>query len=313
MEIRGYEVDVDYEKELRLYDWSRPKWTEDRLICCSPFRDESHPSFAVNLENGLWIDSGGDGDYYKGNFISILAYLRNESYKETEEYLLETYYQLYFKDTDELTLEFDGWVTPKKEPYVVLEKEILNEYAFRHPYLENRGIEDVYQSAVKIGYDRTHKAISIPWFDKNGDLVTIKFRSVVDKRFWYYDGGQKVRDHLWGLWLVYIKKSTRVFLVESEIDALTLWKNGFSAIAVGGSSLTPKQRKLILESGIKTVVLACDNDRVGKRLEKSIIEKLNGLVVIEHMWFPYRYKDVNDIPQNELIKYVSETKLISWD
>ena len=312
MDIRQYDVDVDYKRELEQYEWSSPKWTDDRLIACSPFREEDHPSFAVNLENGLWIDSGGDGEFYKGNFISILAFLRNESYQETEEYLLEEYFQLYFRDTDDLSLDFSGWVKEKRE-YTILDKRILRDYAFRHPYLEGRGIEDKYQKAVHIGYDREHKAISIPWFDKNQNLVTIKFRSVKDKRFWYYGEGQKVRDHLWGLWLVYIKQSKKVFVVESEIDALTLWANGIPAIAVGGSSLTPRQRKLILESPIETLVLATDNDRVGRRLARSITGKLNGLLNIEEMWFPAKYKDVNDIPQNELIEYANGSLMKSFE
>jgi 5S rRNA maturation endonuclease (ribonuclease M5) len=306
MKIREFEVDVDYRKELEQYEWKDPKWTEDRLIACSPFRDEDHPSFAVNLENGLWIDSGGDGDQYKGNFVSITAFLRNESYTESEEYLLEEYFQLYFRDTDDLSLDFGGWVKPKYE-YPILDKSILSGYAYRHPYLEGRGIEDKYQRAVHIGYDRKHRAISIPWFDKNQNLVTIKFRSVNDKRFWYYGEGQKVRDHLWGLWLVYIKQSKRVFVVESEIDALTLWAAGFPAIAVGGSSLTPKQRKLIIDSPIESLVLATDNDKVGKRLARSIVQKMNGLVSIEEMKFPYKYKDVNDIPREELLMYAEQT------
>lgn len=312
MEIRGYDVDVDYRKELEQYEWSRLKWTDDRLIACSPFREEDHPSFGCNLENGLWIDSGGDGDQYKGNFISLMAFLRNETYRESEEYLLEEYYQLYFKDADDLTLDFSTWDHGERKEYTILDKGILNDYAYRHPYLEGRGIEDIYQKAVHIGYDPKHKAITIPWFDKDQNLVTIKFRSVKDKRFWYYGEGQKVRDHLWGLWLVYLKKSTRVFIVESEIDCLTLWKNGIPSICVGGSSLTPKQRKLILDSPIEEIVLATDNDRVGRRLAQSITKQLNGFVSISEMWFPYKYKDVNDIPQEELIEYARNTEDQTW-
>lgn len=312
MIIRGYEIKVDYLKELKKYEWVRPKWTETKLICCSPFRSEKHPSFAVNLENGTWIDSGGEGDHYKGNFISLLSYLRNETYRESEEYVLETYDQLHYKDADELELDFEGWVQPK-QTYEKLDKGILKNFAYRCGYLERRGIAEIYQRAVKIGYDPKHKAISIPWFDKDGELVAIKFRSVRDKRFWYYSGGQPVRNHLWGMWIVHLKHSKRVFVVESEIDALTLWAHKIPAVAVGGSSMTEEQRKLILESGVETIVLATDNDRAGRRLAESIRDKLNGFVNIEKMWFPAKYKDVNDLPPDLLIKCANDTKDVTFD
>ncbi|MED4841538.1 toprim domain-containing protein [Weizmannia sp. CD-2023] len=312
MLIRGYEIQIDYLRELKKYEWEHAKWTETRLICRSPFRYEKHPSFAVNLETGVWIDSGGDGDYYKGNFVSLVSFLRNETYVESEEYLLETYDQLHYRDADELELDFEGWVQPK-QTYEKLDEVILKKFAYRCSYLEQRGIAEIYQRAVKIGYDPQHRAISIPWFDKNGDLVAIKFRSVLDKRFWYYSGGQPVRNHLWGMWLVHLKHAKRVFIVESEIDALTLWAHKIPAVAVGGSSMTDKQRKLILEGDVETIVLATDNDRAGRRLADSIRDKLNGFVNIEKMWFPAKYKDVNDLPPELLIQCAKNTEEVTFN
>jgi 5S rRNA maturation endonuclease (ribonuclease M5) len=313
IKIRGYDVDVNVEEELRMFDWVSATWKEDRLICCSPFRDEVHPSFAVHLDTGVFIDSGGDGEWRKGHFVKLLSWLRNETWTETQEYLLEKYFQLYFKDTDSLELNFDGWVTKKKEE-VILPDETLQQFAYRHPYLERvRGIEDKYQRALKIGYDNEKQAIAIPHYDKDKRLINIKFRAVKDKRFWYYHTGQPVGQHLWGLWLVILKGWKRVFLVESEIDAMTLLKNGIPAIAVCGSQMTRRQRSLILEhSGIDTLVLATDNDKAGRRLKESIVQSLNGLIELEEMWFPEWYKDVNDIPTNELLKYTCNTKAISF-
>lgn len=313
--IDSYEVDVDFEAELREYDWNRPSWKDDKLIACSPFREESHPSFAVTYsKGGVFIDSGGDGEFRSGGFIKLLSWLRNETYEETKDYLLEKYHILGFRDTDELELTFEGWEIEKKEAEVV-PMEVLEQYAFIHSYLsQKRGIEEIYQRALRIGYDREKKAVSIPIFDKYGGLVNIKFRSITSKVFWYY-GNNPVRDHLYLLDLVIKKKSKRVFLVESEIDAITLFKNGFPAIAVMGSSMTKKQKRLILDSGIETLVLACDNDKAGRRLERSIHKELAGLLCVETMNFPEKYKDINDIPTEELLKYARQTLEVSidWD
>lgn len=313
--IDEYEVDVDFEAELRAYDWNRPSWKDDKLIACSPFRDETHPSFAVTYsKGGVFIDSGGDGEFRSGGFVKLLSWLRNETYSETKEYLLEKYHILGFRDTDELELSFDGWETTKKEAEVV-PVEVLEQFAFTHAYLsQRRGIEERYQRALRIGYDREKKAVSIPIFDKYGRLVNIKFRSVTSKVFWYY-GKNPVREHLYLLDLVMKKQSKRVFLVESEIDAITLFKNGFPAIAVMGSSMTKHQKQLILDSGIETLVLATDNDRAGERLARSIHKELGGLLVVEQMSFPEQYKDVNDMPTDELLHYANNViELgIEWD
>lgn len=303
--IRQYEVDVDFEKELREFEWGRPSWKENKLICCSPFRNESHPSFAVTYDKGgIFIDSGGEGEWRSGGFVKLLSWLRNETREETEEYLLEKYFILGFVQIDELELTFDGWEVKKKENEII-PLNVLDKFKFTHSYLEKkRGIEEVYQRALKIGYDPEKKAVSFPIFDKKGTLVNIKFRSIKSKIFWYHNNNP-VRDHLYLLDLVIKKGIKRVFLVESEIDAITLFKHGFPAVAVMGGSLTKKQKRLLIDAGIEELVLATDNDKQGRRLAKSIHGQLGGLMVIEQMWFPEIYKDVNDIPTEQLIEYAN--------
>lgn len=311
--IGHYEVDVDFEKELREFTWGRPSWKEHKLIACSPFRDESHPSFAVSYDKGgIFIDSGGEGEWRSGGFVKLLSWLRNETREETEQYLLEKYHIVGFKDTDELELSFDGWEVTKKDNEII-PLDTLDQFKFTHSYLEQvRGIEELYQRALKIGFDPVKKAISIPIFDKKGTLVNIKFRSVKSKIFWYWNNNP-VREHLYLLDLVIKKKAKRVFLVESEIDAITLFKHGFPAISVMGGSLTKKQKRLLIDAGIETLVLATDNDKQGRRLAKSIHGQLGGLMIIEEMTFPEQYKDVNDLPTDILIECATNTKEWTFD
>lgn len=313
--IDDYEVDVDFEAELREFTWNRPRWKEDKLIACSPFRDEHHPSFAVTYsKGGVFIDSGGEGEWRSGGFLKLLSWLRNETYEETKEYLLEKYFILGFRDTNELELDFSGWDDKPKKENEEIPLKVLDDYKFVHPYLETRrGIEERYQRALKIGFDPVKKAVSFPIFDKNGNLVNIKFRSVKSKIFWYYNNNP-VREHLYLLDLVMKKKAKRVFLVESEIDAITLFKNGFPAVSIMGGSLTNNQKRLLLDSGIETLVLATDNDKQGRYLRENITKKLGGFMVIEEMDFPDHFKDVNDIPTEELLEYArnTEDKLFEW-
>ena len=84
IKIQGRQVDVDIEGELRLFPWERDRWTADKLIACSPFRTDSHPSFFVSLETGGWGDSGGMGEFESGRLNDLLGYLRGTSPEEAD-------------------------------------------------------------------------------------------------------------------------------------------------------------------------------------------------------------------------------------
>ena len=307
MIIRGYRIEVDVAKELRKYDWAKPRWTGEKFHACSPFRAERRPSFAVRLDNGIWIDSGSDeDDWRKGNLVKLLAFLRNESYAEAEDYLL-TEYCIKYEDTESLQLNID--LTASETGAVPLDDTILTSYLFRHPYLEKqRGIEEKWQQAFRIGYCRKSRAVTFPWFNYRGELINIKFRSVTDKRFWYYSGGQSVGNHIYGLNFVHKTKKSQVFIVESEIDAITLWQAGHAAVALGGANMTRRQRDIIIQSPIEELILATDNDRAGQKIAKSIYMQLNGYVVIKEISLPEHVKDINELTQEELLGIVSVFK-----
>src|SRR5690606_41797674 len=85
---------ADIRTELGQYEWRRATWTDEKLVACSPFRDDHTPSFYVYLRDtptapaGSWGDSG-TGD--RGNFIRLCALLRHVSEGEAREYLKHQY------------------------------------------------------------------------------------------------------------------------------------------------------------------------------------------------------------------------------
>ena len=308
MIIRGREVDVDIAHEIKQHDWRRGKYVEGKFLACSPFRSETHPSFGVRLDNGVWIDSGSDSPTWKkGNFVKLLAWLRNETYEETEEYLLGAYSYFTLIPADSLQLKFELKTDQAKRP--LLPAEMLNEYCYRHPYLEaQRGIEERVQRAFQVGYSKNMKAITLPWFDKYGNLMNVKYRSIEGKQFWYAKGGHPIKNHLYGLNWVYRKGSKSVYIVESEIDALTLWGAGFAAVAMGGSAFNDAQRKLMLKSPVEEFVVATDNDNVGRKIANDITKSLNGYKFVKRMWMPEHIKDVNDMTREELLDCAEKAK-----
>lgn len=293
--VRGTNVDVDILAELNNFSWNGVRTPiRDKFIACSPFRNERRPSFFVNLTGeyaGTWRDSGYvDDNYEKGNFVKLLAFLRGETELETEEYLLDIYGMP--ASWDDLTLKAPKLTIEKRKTFLPF--EVLKPYAYRHPYLERRGIPERIQRGLKIGYDPKRKAVVIPWFDPMGRLGNLKFRSVKSKVFWYQEGAVPVRNLIYGMHVIYKKGIEEAVLVEAEIDAMTWWAYGVPAIAVGGVSISDKQASIIKRSPLKRLTVCPDNDESGKKLVEIVRQKLTGYIELCSTGVPAPFKDANE-------------------
>ncbi|MGG2024176.1 toprim domain-containing protein [Gottfriedia sp. S16(2024)] len=289
IKIRSQPIDVNVRYELEQFPWINGKWSGGKLLAPSPFRYDKTPSFFVSLDGdyaGAWKDSGAyDAEYESGNFTTLLAYLRNETTEETEEYLLHAYKTDY---SDGIKLNFPNLRLAENMRY--LDRSVLVCYAYRHRYLETRGISEAVQRYNKIGYDRSRQAIVIPWFAANGQLANIKYRSIRGKTFWYEKGAVPIRDLVWG---IHRARPTTV-LCEAEIDAMSWQMAGYSAIAVGGASFNDKKRDLIIRSNIEELIIATDNDKMGAKLREEVTKSLNGYVRVRQAHVA-TVKDVNEI------------------
>lgn len=298
-----YELPVDVLEEISYYDWYRARVKPQEMVACSPFRNETSPSFSINLETGLWIDFGSHDSYSKGNLTFLLSYLRNETPHEVEDYLLEKY-GIDLSDVDKLELNIDFKVETKVSTIISVDE--YKQYAYRSPYLAKRGISEKVQRAFKIGFDKKANAVAFAWQDIQGNIVNIKFRSTKSKMFYYHPTGQQLRDHIYGMHFIYKLKPETVYLVESEIDALYLWSCGLPAIALGGSKISDKRKQLLLRCPAKRIVLATDNDSEGFGIREKVKRILVGYKEIHDLVLPDNVKDVNDLKPEEL-KVLSET------
>lgn len=311
IKIREHELDIDVLEEMNYYDWDRARNRGEELTACSPFRTESSPSFSINLVNGTWIDFGANDDYHsKGNIVTLLSYLRQENPSQIEDYLIDKY-GLDLLNVENLSLNVDFTLVDK--PLRVISKEEYSEYAFRSPYLGNRGITEKVQRAFQIGYNKKANAVAFAWHDIKGNIVNVKFRSVKSKIFFYFSDGQPIRNHIYGMHFVYRLKSETVFIVESEIDALYLWSNGYHAIALGGSNLSEPQKQLLLRCPAKTFVIATDNDSVGQEVKKKIIDAVIGYKELKEIHLPDNTKDVNDLSADKLKAVADNATTIEID
>ena len=295
IKVRGVELDVDIRGELSEFSWVRPRWTSDKLIAASPFRYDNTPSFFVNLDGeyaGTWGDAGAyDQEYESGGFPKLLAFLRDETYEETCEYLNEIYGVI--EDTSGQVMIPSVNLRPPKQR-ITLDHALLTELAYRSPYLENRGISEKVQRFMGVGYSRRSNAVSMPWKHPDGKLANVKYRKTQGKTFWYEKGAAPIRTLVYGIDKIYRHKLTEVYVCEAEIDAMSWMTAGKPAIALGGTAVTQTQLDLIRKSPIERLVIAQDNDKAGGKLGRKLIEGMRGYVEVAEVTLPSEYKDANE-------------------
>lgn len=301
LKINGYNVDVNYSEELEAYieQFYKMRIRGNKLQSCSPFRYENHPSFAVNLDNGTWVDSGASDEHMrKGNFISLLSFLREESYTETSDYLFEKYTHI-LDDVSSLKLSLDLQLnTP--EVAVLGQEKYKDVVGITSDYLLKRGISPEVQEYFQTGLGTGGDCVALAWHDKDGRIINIKYRSIEGKNFWFSSGGQPIKNHVFGLFAVKRHNYKTVWAVESEIDCLYLWSCGIPAIAFGGASMSDKQCQLLHSSGIECLVIATDNDTVGHRFADVLKHEFMGKFNVKRFVFPIGKKDVNEISKHEI-------------
>lgn len=301
--VRDQDVDVDVSGELEQFDWVRPRWESDKLLAASPFRYDRTPSFFVRLEPygdlpaGVWSDSGAyDSEWASGNFAKLLAFLRNETYEEAEDYLLATYN--FAETASELVMKPVQLRLERNRQ--ALKESILAEYdAEASDYLLGRGIPAEVQQAAGVLYCAKQRAVVLPWRGITGKLANVKYRKTHGKAFWYAKGAEPIRNLVYGI----ERAATRTVLCEAEIDALSWTAAGFPAVAIGGVAFNKKKRDLIIRSRIEELVIATDNDKAGEKLRQEVAQELRGYVRVRQAYVVRDCKDANEA----LVKYGAES------
>lgn len=298
IEVRKENVNVDVRAEIEAFDWGYDaKWSDDKLIARSPFRDDSTPSFFVRLQPhgeypaGIWSDSGADdSSYYKGGFVKLLAFLRHESMRETEDYLLDKYAQRGGKRK---------LIPPRiarERSYPTLDESLIE--VMPSPYLSRRGISEEAQMRSGTGRGQYKGYVALPWRFPDGRLMNVKYRATKGKMFFYEDDAYPIGKLVWGADSV--GKGDGIIICEAEIDALSWRSVGFEAVATGHGALSEEQAEIIRGFRRRRLVAGGDNDTVGKRFNAQIKRVLGDSASIgEFDWSGYSEKDANELLQSQ--------------
>lgn len=292
--IRDQTLEIDIETELREFEWTRPRWTSEKLQAASPFRYDQTPSFFVNLDGeyaGTWSDSGAyDSEWASGNFVKLMAFLRQETYEEAEDYLIEAYGVPTDRKRREIRLPP---IRPPKLFEPLSESLVTTAYS---RYLGARGIGQATQTAYGVGYGKQRGFTALPWRTPDGRLANVMYRATRGKLFFYERGGWPRRKLLYGIDVVKRTGIRTAALCEAPIDALSWYEASggeIIGIAAGGVTLSDEQADMIKRSSIDKLILGGDNDKAGEKFNAECERKLRGYLRLVRADYG-EYKDANE-------------------
>jgi len=156
------------------------------------------------------------------------------------------------------------------------------------------------QSNLAIDIDRAlveddkQDMVTVPVHSPEGIPLGFVGRSVEGKDFKNTPGLPKSKT-LFNLHRV--KKSDRVYVVESSFDAIRLDQLGMPAVATLGANVSSKQIEL-LQKYFNNIIVIADNDEAGGNMKDRIIEKLGSRVSIVKL--NKQYKDIGDMADSEI-------------
>ena len=146
----------------------------------------------------------------------------------------------------------------------------------------------------KIGYNISTASITFPCRDLSGKLVGIFERNIISKHFHIPKINPKP------VYLLYENVRLNynfIFVVESQINALTLFSWGYPAVALFGTGSKSQYEELV-KSGIRKFCCVFDGDNAGKEGLNKFIKNMPDSTMIFYKNVPDG-KDVNDLRKSE--------------
>lgn len=167
-------------------------------------------------------------------------------------------------------------------------------------YLHKRRLSAWVIERYELGFDPADKTVLFPVRDLSGKVIFYKGRSLVGKHFYNAKDIDK-SSLVFGLYELTqseVQAGEWIWIVESEIDALSLISKHLHAIAIMGSHISDEQCKELERSPFRKFVLATDNDEAGRKgatqIKRSLIKK--GFRFQNLRWNT-EAKDVNELIQ----------------
>jgi DNA primase len=270
------------------------------ISCSCPFHPDKHPSFSINSETGLWIcyQCGASGTLEKliqqvagvnepKELKTLVRHMQRAKFRpaprKSAEDAIKEGERLYIEPMDPYYLyaKYSSFGTP---PDWALEERMIN------------------RDAAQVYGLHWSKGWIIPiWAPRKMQDIVLDFWGWQSKRLDEvnnYPPGIKKSETLFGL--THIKGRTAV-LVESPLDVVRMASAGIDAVASFGAFVSKYQISLI-EAKLDKVVLALDNDKVGKEQMARLYPKLRRKMPTSALLYPEEVKDPGDMSDEQLVE-----------
>lgn len=272
----------------------------DDILTQCPFHgfgNEQHPSFGIchnraNPHYGKYHCFACDA---RGTIISLVNHLSNRNPGDNYGIdFIRSVSEIAFMDRKGIrTLASREPIKPEQ----VTEVELMSYRSSAVPYLtETRHIKPMIQKAFDTGYDAVTNAVTFPVKNADGSIPFVVRRSI-DKKWYNYPAG--VDKPVYGVFesqriipvnSTFAKKRV---LVESVINALTLWGYGIPAWALLGTG-SQTQIDFLNSTDIREFTLCLDGDKAGQEGTYKLQHKLKARTPVIPM---LPGKDVNDLDE----------------
>lgn len=264
----------------------------DCPICGSGTKEKGTPAFHITGQRWQCFACNSGGDIF--DLVAAIEGLKKERFprlynrtvSRLRPFLSEEYSRDRNNDT-ELTYQTDR---PAEDCEEYLQK--CYENVGQTSYFTDRGLSDQTIGRFKLGYDTVKRVVTVPY--------NLDFKGYVQRSTWsddkkYYKHG----NDLFNKEALYFGENKYIFVVEGQIDALSIEEVGYDAVALGGVNEVTKLVDLLHERQCKkTLIIALDNDAAGKRatgkfLQEIADKEVNCKYMIDSRFYK-NFKDANE-------------------
>lgn len=283
---------------------------EFRARC--PFHDDTHPSFSMDIYEGVWICHSGCG---QGNIWQLVERVHDCTSIEARDWVQTNSRQT---SANALARLFSiSLAVPGGPDYLPpdtgwrVRYNALDNKAIPLWFLE-RGFSWKTVNHWGIKYDPALDAVIIPvvW---DGELVGTITRAYEGTPKYINSPGLPRAEILFG---EINSQLNRIILCEGVLDTLWGWQNGYNIAGLLGTFLSKEQIEILKTCGFGEITLALDNDEAGKKGTREAVDKLIKAGWMEPqistIQFPDGMKDINDCDPDVLEKLYQERKAVNY-
>lgn len=263
----------------------------DFIIFCPFHNNHRTPAAEVHKNNGMFFCFSCQKSV---DLIELVMHTSGRTYFESARFIKTK------EKVNNISIEIDRALVQEQQ-YKIFDELIIKrlhnnlvEFDRGKEYFTYRKITKASCIKFSLGYSEKQDMVTVPVHSPDGIPLGFVGRSIEGKDFKNTPGLPKSKT-LFNLHRV--KKSDRVYVVESSFDAIRLDQAGLPAVATLGANVSNIQTEL-LQKYFNNIIVIADNDEAGGNMKDRIVERLSTRVSVIKL--NDKYKDIGDMPDEEL-------------